>query len=686
MLHGHQAAYVILSVGIAILGSWTALDLNGRVRAHSGGGRWTWLTATALAMSLSIWSMHFVAMLGFNAGVPVTYDVLLTILSLLLAIVPTAAAFFALHASALSRLGIAAAALAMGTGISLMHYVGMAAVRAPATLDYQPLYVILSFVIAVVASWAALHAVRRERSTIVRLIGAAVLGLAIAAMHYTAMAGATFTPTIQARAGYGDLGNGALTFAVASSTLLLLATALIAALFDRRFEAIAVREAQARARADNEAQLRRITDALPVLISHVDPDLRYTFVNRTYEQWFGRDRRDVIGASIRDIAGDETFTALLPQMRAALSGEPRVAEQLATYPSGARHIRVHYVPDTDGDGRSNGFFALIEDISEIKQHQEALADSERRMRTVLESSSDGFLACDGEWRLTLINRAAEQSTGISRHAALGLPLWEVLPSLAGSTYEVEFRRVMADQSPVTFTAESFARPDSYLEMRVSPKEGGGIAASFSDVTERILADRHRDLLVNELNHRVKNTLAIVQSIAMQSLGDDVVPGEVWEAFEGRLLALSNAHNVLTDEHWEAASLHALIETALRPFGGPDRFTIEGDAVRLRPKAAVSLSLALHELATNAAKYGALSAAAGRVRVTATVTSSAPQSFVLRWVEQGGPLVISPSRRGFGSRLVQRGLAAELGGSASIDFAPEGVVCRIEAPLANVEQR
>ncbi|MGH8189513.1 MAG: MHYT domain-containing protein, partial [Steroidobacteraceae bacterium] len=251
----HQPIFVALSILTAWLGAWTALDLFRRVRAHAGAWRLAWLAATAVAMGLSIWSMHFIAMLGFNPGAEVRYDVQRTVLSLLLAIATTAFAFFFARGHGLRREFIGGAV--MGAGSCTMHYVGMAAVIG-VTLVNEPVYVALSFVVAVTASTSALIVARRETTVAQRVFAAAVLAFAIVGMHFTAMAGVRVMPGSEPNIATGveDLG---LAMAIAAGTLFILLLALIAALSDRRFEALAVREA-----SRSENQLRAILDNLPL--------------------------------------------------------------------------------------------------------------------------------------------------------------------------------------------------------------------------------------------------------------------------------------------------------------------------------------------------------------------------------------------------------------------------------------
>jgi PAS domain S-box-containing protein len=210
-------------------------------------------------------------------------------------------------------------------------------------------------------------------------------------------------------------------------------------------------------------------------------------------------------------------------------------------------------------------------------------------------------------------------------------------------------------------------------------------ASFLDITGRKRDEERHRLLVEELDHRLKNTLATVQSIAAQTLRGAGVEERVRDAFEGRLLALSKAHNLLARESWDGADLRDIIDQILQPFGGEDRrsarFSVEGGDVRLPPKAALALAMVFHELATNAAKYGSLSNG-GQIDITCREEPTLQDARIirLRWQESGGPPVMPPGRKGFGSRLIGCGLAQELDGEVHLNYEPEGVVCQIVMPI------
>jgi two-component sensor histidine kinase len=190
-----------------------------------------------------------------------------------------------------------------------------------------------------------------------------------------------------------------------------------------------------------------------------------------------------------------------------------------------------------------------------------------------------------------------------------------------------------------------------------------------------------DLLIEELNHRVKNTLALMQAIAVQTFRS--ASREERAKFEGRLGALAEAHNLLSQEKWAGSELKDVIARAVQPFlpNAPERIRMNGPAVPLSPRLAVVLSMIVHEIATNAAKYGALSNETGRVTLEWEVIADTPKPWLrLIWTEIGGPPVTEPVRRGFGSRLIERSARDQLGGEATVDFLPRGVVCTVTCTL------
>jgi two-component sensor histidine kinase len=224
--------------------------------------------------------------------------------------------------------------------------------------------------------------------------------------------------------------------------------------------------------------------------------------------------------------------------------------------------------------------------------------------------------------------------------------------------------------------------DGYL---THPIESHVLVATVRAFVRARSAKEQVDLMLQELDHRVKNTLATVQAIVMQTIANSSNLEQFQRAFVPRLMALSNTHNLLATDAWTGVNLAAVISNELAPYRGQgdERYSLSGEDIRLSPKTGLGLAMVIHELATNAAKYGALSVAGGHVAVDWSHFDDEKKgrSLRIRWQESAGPQVAAPSRRGFGTRLVREGTAFELRGSAVIDYAPGGVVCVIEIPIS-----
>jgi PAS domain S-box-containing protein len=286
--------------------------------------------------------------------------------------------------------------------------------------------------------------------------------------------------------------------------------------------------------------------------------------------------------------------------------------------------------------------------------------------------------------LSLAGYSREEILGQSFDVLLGRPidleaLVQTEAAFAGNS-EKDFENCFRRKDGSKFWAATFISP-------VRDKSGDVVQhfVSFVDLSKHIQEEEHLRFLLAELNHRTQNTLATVQAIAVQTL-HGAADKEVVDAFEGRILALSKVHSLLGSKHWKAVGLHQIIDRILQPFGINDRriahFSIKGDQVRLEPKAALTLAMVFHELATNAAKYGALSNdAAGKIDIAWRVEPT-PQGdrMRLRGQERGGPPVKRPSRKGFGSRLIEGGLARDLDGEVLLDYDPAGLVCEITVPV------
>jgi PAS domain S-box-containing protein len=412
----HHPIFVALSILIACLGSWTALDLFRRVRAHRGVWRMAWLAASGVAMGLSIWSMHFIAMLGFDPGAEVRYDIALTVLSLVLAIFATSFAFFSVRDRELRPL--LAAGVFMGLGICTMHYVGMAAIVTSATITHAPVFVTLAFVIAIGASTGALIAARGERTLLQRMLAAVVLGSAIVGMHYTAMLGVDAIPNAAAR----SVGNGAfdkvtLAIVVAGGTMFMLFLSLIAALSDRRFEALAAREAMR-----SEQQLRAIMANLPFgLFVAARPSGEILFSNTEAEKLLGHP---VGGSTVWNEHGN--YGAVHPDGRMIAAEEyalfqamhegRRVGPRVQPYRRGDGTIvqlEVTAAPILQGDPRESVAVVAFQDVTEKLAAEEHARDAAelRGRNEVLEERVNAALAEKAQAQEALMHAQRLESLG-----------------------------------------------------------------------------------------------------------------------------------------------------------------------------------------------------------------------------------------------------------------------------------
>jgi PAS domain S-box-containing protein len=335
---------------------------------------------------------------------------------------------------------------------------------------------------------------------------------------------------------------------------------------------------------------------------------------------------------------------------------------------------------------------LYQRAQELQETNLILVEETNQIRNLF-MQAPGFMAVliGPDFVFRLVNNAYQSLIG--RRAVIGRPLLEALPELEGQAFQDILNEVMVTGQPYVGRAASVMLQrqtegppeERFLDFIYQPildARGApwGVFVEGSDVTDRVRAERQQKLLLDELNHRVKNTLATVQAIAAQTLRTTASPAAFRESFEARLLALSSTHDLLTQSVWQGASLQEVILMELRPHGA-ERYQLEGPEVALSPAETLTLGLVFHELVTNAAKYGALSTSEGCVRVRWDIHGDADlPRLELTWSEEGGPPVAPPTRQGFGSRLIERSLQGEIEGKASLDFAESGLRCHLQLRL------
>jgi PAS domain S-box-containing protein len=307
--------------------------------------------------------------------------------------------------------------------------------------------------------------------------------------------------------------------------------------------------------------------------------------------------------------------------------------------------------------------------------------SETELAVILEGIGEGFYAVDRDWTIRRFNSEAVRHFGRQAQDVLGRTLWETFPGARETPLGQLFLDTMASRQSVVSETASVVVADRWLSYRLFPL-GEGMGIVFRDITDRKQAEAQRDMLVQELEHRMKNMLAMVQAIAHQTFRDGK-DANARRTFDARLNTLALVQSALTKENWQSASLAELVASTLRPHVAPgvQPFFVSGPDLRVQPKSATALSMALHELCTNAVKYGALSSEGGRVSIEWTIANDRLR---LCWRECGGPRVTAPSRTGFGTVMIEQVLAAQLKGDVVIAYESTGLVCTIDAPVAAVQ--
>jgi PAS domain S-box-containing protein len=460
----------------------------------------------------------------------------------------------------------------------------------------------------------------------------------------------------------------------------------------------------------------------------LDRSLNYVVVNSAYERAVMRKRDEMIGRNLFDLFPNEDEGGR--RLRASFAhvfetGEsdtlayipydiPRPAEKGGGFEQ--RYWTAVHTPVTNGSGEIAYLVQNSVDVTEIVRLRQAASlpfraysgemqlierarEAEDAHRSLLAESAEfrrmfqqapGFIAVMSgpDHIFTFANDAYVKLIG--GREVIGKPVDEALPEIegqgfrelldgvyrTGEPYSAESTRIMLQRAAGEEPRESFL-DFSYNAIKDLDGRISGIFVQGMDRTEAVRTLRRQRLLLDELNHRVKNTLATVQSIASQTLRSAPDMASAKTSFEARILALSKAHNMLSARHWSSAMLGDLVAQELAAHG-TRRIAFDGPAVKLNSKASIALAMVLHELTTNAAKFGALSGPEGRVEISWSVDPFG--ELLIEWHETGGPEVVKPVRFGFGTRMIERLVTGELLGTHSCGYEPVGYACRFSIPL------
>jgi two-component system CheB/CheR fusion protein len=439
--------------------------------------------------------------------------------------------------------------------------------------------------------------------------------------------------------------------------------------------------------SESEKRLHELLHALPAAVYTTDAAGRITFYNEAAaalwgcrptldsDQWCGSWR--LFWPDGTPLPHDQCPMAIALREKRPINGMEAAAER----PDGTRVPFMAFPsPLRDASGQVIGAVNMLVDITERKRAELV----GRRLVSIVESSDDAIVSKDLNGLITTWNRGAELLLGYTAEEVIGKPLTILIPPDRQDEETKILERIRRGERVDHYETVRRRKNGSLVELSltVSPvknAEGKIVGASkiARDITERKRAEERITLLAREVDHRSKNLLALVQATVHLTQGD--TPGALKTAIEGRLQALANAHALLAQSRWASADLRSLVAEELSPYCQERglRVRINGPNLALEPESAQSIAIAVHELTTNAVKYGALSAPAGLVQVE--WSRSVDGQVALRWEETGGPSVKPPARQGFGTRVIERMIRNQLKGEVRFDWRSEGLVCEIAVP-------
>jgi two-component system CheB/CheR fusion protein len=434
------------------------------------------------------------------------------------------------------------------------------------------------------------------------------------------------------------------------------------------------------------SDLQNLTMATEIGTLFLDPELRIRMFTPPVADLFNVTDQDV-GRTITDFTHRLAYDDIEQDAQRVLRDLVPIETEVQTRDDRCYMMRVR--PYRTIEDRIEGIVMTFVDISARLETERRLLDSEEKYRTLFNSIDQGFCVIqllyspDGrpeDYRFIDVNAAFERQTGL--RDPIGRTMRSFVTDHEQEWYDI-YGEIVQSGEGQRFEHEAAAL-DRFYEVYAFPVGEPGehrLGVLFNDIGDRKKAQQRLQLMVGELNHRVKNTLAVVDAIARQTFAD-FVDHEAFMAFEGRLASLSGAHTLLSSANWENTTLHEVADSTRRACGvSRDRVEIaDGPMVRLEPSHGVSVAMALHELLTNALKYGALSNEEGRVTLHWSVATGDRPELTIEWRERGGPPVEPPTKEGFGTMMIREALAQQLGGSVVLEYPRDGFRCSIVAPL------
>jgi PAS domain S-box-containing protein len=439
-----------------------------------------------------------------------------------------------------------------------------------------------------------------------------------------------------------------------------------------------------------------VLDALPIAVYMTDADGAITFYNEAAATLWGH--RPELGSShwcgslkLYWPDGRPLQHDACPMARSLKEGkEVRGVEAVAERPDGSRiPFRPYPTLLRDTAGKITGAVNLLVDISEHKRAEIETA----RLAAIVSSSDDAIISKNLDGKIVSWNASAARIFGYEAEEMIGQSIMRLIPTDLQDEEKIIIGKIRRGERVDHFDTVRVAKDGRRIDisLTVSPvrdKAGNIVGASKvgRDISERKRDDELRTLLFDELNHRVKNTLATIQAIASQSLRRAASPNDFVISFNGRIQALAKAHNLLVQGNMKGADVTQIVrEQVVLGTADASRITSSGPSLLLNAQTAVQLGLVLHELATNARKYGALSVPGGHLSISWQLDLKTGRRLLLEWTESGVPNVTVPTSHGFGTILIQRTLEAN-GGEVALRYDAGGVSCHIKLPLPEEDSR
>jgi PAS domain S-box-containing protein len=427
------------------------------------------------------------------------------------------------------------------------------------------------------------------------------------------------------------------------------------------------------------------------------------YVNQAFSRMFRYDSGEVIGKAPDMLRSYESECSLVEELRGNLRTHDSYRREMVNYRStGSEFVAEWHVTRIRDDAdRTNHWVAVIRDMTEKHSYERALKESEQLARkglteleTLYDTAPIGLAMFSRDLRFVRVNDRLAKINGVPAKQHVDRTPRQIVPGLADQV-EPLLRKVLETGEPVLSVEIEGETPKAPGVLRAWREHYypvffehsiEGVGAVVEEITEQKRAERHLQLVMHELNHRVKNSLAVVQSIASQTVRSSTSLADFEEALIGRIRALANAHTLLTESNWRFAKLSEIVREAIRPYrrGTNDTVQISGPQLLLTPSASLAFSMVLHELTTNAWKYGALSGSGGTLVIDWRLAEERGEStLLLQWTEKGGPQVVPPARPGFGGQLIDFTISHEFGGTSSVEYSDDGVVCDIAIPWEKV---